>query len=287
MWFLDIISSWKLIWIVFSKRRLDPMDKLGRWAVCSIDAFLNIHTIETVMLESLDDDYEFVNLFTHFNCLWSFTDLKTTTFSISIYGSHLLNSHRCSRHSWRRPILGKVKLDTPRLLTRYVFNPAFDLLTFQHLLQISKSVMAARQYHTGHIRNEIIGWVDFDNDDPYLPRTPKSLRGINHPATRRLILPQRYVHRMYDEKYACFCLSFHTYMLKYLVLGFLQSLLAVKFASKRLIGPHFCMIPPKSIQMMSSKGCSLAIPCSMWVICLGFLHDVAFLYWLCALSLPS
>ncbi|KAE9385941.1 hypothetical protein BT96DRAFT_928557 [Gymnopus androsaceus JB14] len=60
--------------------------------------------------------------------------------------------------------------------------------------------MSARQYHTGHIRNEIIDWINFDDDDPYLAKTPKSLRGINHPATRRLILPQRYVDCMFLAK---------------------------------------------------------------------------------------
>ncbi|KAJ3907059.1 hypothetical protein F5879DRAFT_986876 [Lentinula edodes] len=40
------------------KHRIDPMDKAGCWAVCAVDAFLNINSIETTKLESLEEEYE-------------------------------------------------------------------------------------------------------------------------------------------------------------------------------------------------------------------------------------
>ncbi|KAE9402394.1 hypothetical protein BT96DRAFT_918226 [Gymnopus androsaceus JB14] len=48
--------------------------------------------------------------------------------------------------------------------------------------RLSKSVISAQQYHTGHIRNKIIDWINFDDDDPYLAylaKTPKSLQ-VSH-----------------------------------------------------------------------------------------------------------
>ncbi|KAJ3717925.1 hypothetical protein C8R42DRAFT_724135 [Lentinula raphanica] len=39
------------------KRRIDPMDKVGRWAVCSID----VQAIEATKLESLENDFDFAD----------------------------------------------------------------------------------------------------------------------------------------------------------------------------------------------------------------------------------
>ncbi|KAJ3725394.1 hypothetical protein C8R42DRAFT_576528, partial [Lentinula raphanica] len=40
---------------------------------------------------------------------------------------------------------------------------------------------------TSIIRRDIIDWMTFEDNDPPLAKLPKSLRGVNHPATRRLI----------------------------------------------------------------------------------------------------
>ncbi|KAJ3722508.1 hypothetical protein C8R42DRAFT_641867 [Lentinula raphanica] len=39
--------------------RIDPMDKIGSWAVCSISAFLNIPAIDATEFESLNANYEY------------------------------------------------------------------------------------------------------------------------------------------------------------------------------------------------------------------------------------
>ncbi|KAJ3764601.1 hypothetical protein FB446DRAFT_710198, partial [Lentinula raphanica] len=115
------------------KRRIDPMDKVGRWAVCSIDAFLNVQAIEATKLESLENDFEEGSL-------------------------------------------------------KYADS----------LNKISRSILSARQYHTSIIRREIVDFISFDDDDPPLAKHPKSLRGINHPATLRLIIPHRYRDKVDD-----------------------------------------------------------------------------------------
>lgn len=56
-------------------------------------------------------------------------------------------------------------------------------------------------------------------------------------------------------KSAFIFLSIPTHICSGLVLGFSQSLQAVKFALRRLTGHLSCMIRPRQIQMMSNKGC--------------------------------
>jgi len=46
-----------------SKRKSDKFTKAGRWFPCAIDLFIDISAIETTVLESLNDDYEYVLIF--------------------------------------------------------------------------------------------------------------------------------------------------------------------------------------------------------------------------------
>ncbi|KAJ3824229.1 hypothetical protein F5880DRAFT_411457 [Lentinula raphanica] len=67
--------------------------------------------------------------------------------------------------------------------------------------EISRSVLSARQYHTGLYRREIIDWISFDKNDPHLAKHPKSLRGVNHPATLCLIIPQCHLLKVNDLEF--------------------------------------------------------------------------------------
>ncbi|KAJ3711811.1 hypothetical protein C8R42DRAFT_648044 [Lentinula raphanica] len=139
----------------------DPMDKVGRWAICSIDAFLNVQAIEATKLESLENDFEPVDADKLFLKAWD------QLVAVAPVIEKLLKKAHTEK--------GQLKYADP-------------------LNKISRSIL--RQYHTSVIRREIIDFISFD-DEP-LAKHPKSLRGINHPATLRLIIPHRYRDKVDD-----------------------------------------------------------------------------------------
>ncbi|KAJ3924267.1 MAG: hypothetical protein NXY57DRAFT_970320 [Lentinula lateritia] len=71
--------------------------------------------------------------------------------------------------------------------------------------KISRSVNAAREHHTGSIRDRILDWIDLkedeENDFKSLKLVSKSRRGINHPVLLRHIVPQRYLHKIQDPRF--------------------------------------------------------------------------------------
>ncbi|KAH7877052.1 uncharacterized protein C8R40DRAFT_1068264 [Lentinula edodes] len=150
------------------KHRIDPMDKAGRWAVCAVDAFLNISAIETTKLESLEEGYEPAESDQPFLQAWDQLVLIAP-----ILETLLMKAH------------------TEKGQMKYV--DALD--------KISRSALCARQYHTGIIRRDILDWIIFKDDETYLPKYPKSLRGINHPATLRLIIPQCFRNKVDDPTF--------------------------------------------------------------------------------------
>ncbi|KAJ3724748.1 hypothetical protein C8R42DRAFT_640674 [Lentinula raphanica] len=142
-------------------RHIDPMDKVGRWAICSIDAFLNVQAIEATKLESLENDFEPDDADKLFLKAWD------QLVAVAPVIEKLLKKAHTEK--------GQLKYADP-------------------LNKISRSIL--RQYHTSVIRREIIDFISFD-DEP-LAKHPKSLRGINHPATLRLIIPHRYRDKVDD-----------------------------------------------------------------------------------------
>ncbi|KAJ3816231.1 hypothetical protein F5880DRAFT_1643599 [Lentinula raphanica] len=144
------------------------MDKIGRWAVCSINPFLNIPAIEATKFESLEDDYEPDDI--------DDSLLKTWDQLVVL-----------------APALGH--------LFKIVHTTRGQIEFASALRKISRSVLSARQYHTGLIRREIIDWISFDKNDPHLAKHPKSLRGVNHPATLRLIIPQCHLSKVNDVEF--------------------------------------------------------------------------------------
>ncbi|KAJ3765443.1 hypothetical protein FB446DRAFT_709454 [Lentinula raphanica] len=139
----------------------DPMDKVGRWAICSIDAFLNVQAIEATKLESLENDFEPDDADKLFLKAWD------QLVAVAPVIEKLLKKAHTEK--------GQLKYADP-------------------LNKISRSIL--RQYHTSVIRREIIDFISFDNEP--LAKHPKSLRGINHPATLRLIIPHRYRDKVDD-----------------------------------------------------------------------------------------
>ncbi|KAJ4491611.1 hypothetical protein C8J55DRAFT_486534 [Lentinula edodes] len=160
----------KIIHIPHSrKHRIDPMDKAGRWAVCAIDAFLNINAIETTKLESLEEGYE------------------------------PAESDQPFLQAWDQLVLIAPILET--LLTK-AHTEKGQMKYVDALDKISRSALCARQYHTGIIRRDILfDWIIFKDDETYLPKDLKSLCGINHPARLRLIIPQRFRNKVYDPTF--------------------------------------------------------------------------------------
>ncbi|KAJ3833193.1 hypothetical protein F5878DRAFT_665856 [Lentinula raphanica] len=150
------------------KRRIDPMDKIGRWAVCSISAFLNIPAIDADKFESLNDNYEPDDMDQSFLKAWDQLVVLAPALK------ELLKNADTEK--------GQIK-----------YSDALN--------KISCSVLSARQYHTSIIRRDIIDWMTFEDNDPPLAKLPKSLRGVNHPATRRLIVPQRYFDKLNDPEF--------------------------------------------------------------------------------------
>ncbi|KAJ3712629.1 hypothetical protein C8R42DRAFT_647434 [Lentinula raphanica] len=140
------------------KRRIDPMDKVGRWAVCSIDAFLNVQAIEATKLESLKNDFE--------------PD----------------DTDKLFLKAWDQLVAVAPALE--KLLKK--------AHTEKGQLKYADSL---NKYHTSIIHREIIDFISFDDDDPPLAKHPKSLRGINHPATLRLIIPHRYRDKVDDPEF--------------------------------------------------------------------------------------
>ncbi|KAJ3803916.1 hypothetical protein F5876DRAFT_84129 [Lentinula aff. lateritia] len=147
------------------KHRINPMDKAGRWAVCAVDAFLNINAIETTKLESLEEGYEPAESDQPFLQAWDQLVLIAPVLETLLMKAH-----------------------TEKGQIKYV--DALD--------KISQSALCARQYHTGIIRRDILDWIIFKDDETYLPKYPKSLRGINHPATLHLIIPQHFQNKIDD-----------------------------------------------------------------------------------------
>ncbi|KAJ3846932.1 hypothetical protein EV368DRAFT_88320 [Lentinula lateritia] len=147
------------------KHCIDPMDQAGCWAVCAVDAFLNINAIETTKLESLEEGYEPAKSDQPFLQAWDQLVLIAPVLETLLMKAHTEK--------------GQMK-----------YADALD--------KISRSALCARQYHTGIIRRDILDWIIFKDDETYLPKYPKSLRGINHPATLRLIIPQHFQNKIDD-----------------------------------------------------------------------------------------
>ncbi|KAJ3804321.1 hypothetical protein F5876DRAFT_83368 [Lentinula aff. lateritia] len=100
------------------KHRIDPMDKAGCWAVCAVDAFLNINAIETTKLESLEEGYEPAESDQPFLQAWDQLVLIAPVLETLLMKAH-----------------------TEKGQMKYV--DALD--------KISRSALCARQYHTGII----------------------------------------------------------------------------------------------------------------------------------------
>ncbi|KAE9384942.1 hypothetical protein BT96DRAFT_982178 [Gymnopus androsaceus JB14] len=158
--------------ILVSKRKSDKFTKAGRWFPCAIDLFIDISAIETTVLESLNNDYEPDETDQTFLRAW--TQLLRICPSL-------------------RDLLKNAT--TEKGQDRYI--DALD--------KVSKGVSSAREHHTAVIRDNILDWIRFEQSDRDKPKlrksTTKSGRGIHHPATRRLIIPQKLLARIQEPKF--------------------------------------------------------------------------------------
>ncbi|KAE9404734.1 hypothetical protein BT96DRAFT_972955 [Gymnopus androsaceus JB14] len=146
--------------------------KASCWFPCAIDLFIDISAIETTVLESLNNNYE--------------PDETDQTFLRA--WTQLL--HICPS------LQGLLKnATTEKGQDRYI-----DALN-----KVSKGVSSAREHHTAVICDNILDWIQFEQSDRNKPKlsksTTKSGRSIRHPATQRLIIPQKLIARIQESKF--------------------------------------------------------------------------------------